>query len=43
MALDDCKTLLRKYCGFLADSDVDCADFRFTSVFRRFWDGFFYR
>jgi len=32
MDLDDCKTLLRKYCGFLADSDVDYADFRFTNV-----------
>jgi hypothetical protein len=32
MDLDDCKTLLRKYCGFLADSDVDYADFWFTNV-----------
>jgi hypothetical protein len=32
MGLDDCRMLLRKYCSFLVDSDVDCADFRFTEV-----------
>jgi len=32
MGLDDCRALLKKCCSFLADSDVDCADFRFTEV-----------
>jgi hypothetical protein len=32
MGLDDCRMLLRKYCSFLVDSDVDYADFRFTNV-----------
>jgi hypothetical protein len=32
MGLDDCRVLLKKCCSFLVDSDVDCADFRFTNV-----------
>lgn len=32
MDLDDCRTLLMKYCGFLKDSDVDWADFRFSDI-----------
>jgi len=32
MSLEDCKILLGKYCSFLTDSDIDCADFRFTDV-----------
>lgn len=32
MRLDDCSALLRKYCSFLEDSDVDCADFHFSDI-----------
>jgi len=32
MSFDDCKALLKKYCNFLVDSYIECADFRFTDL-----------